>query len=60
MDIMRRSNILTTFGSERVKLIKRKDLRYMKIHIFALRWKDEIKGSSQLRTLLKRVVVNRL
>ena len=57
---MRRSNILTTFGSERVKLIKRKDFRYMKIHIFALRWKDEIKGSSQLRTLLKRVVVNRL
>ena len=36
-----------------------KDFRYMKIHIFALRWKDEIKGSSQLRTLLKRVVVNR-
>ena len=32
------------------------DFRYMKIHIFALRWKDEIKGSSQLRTLLKRVV----
>ena len=60
MDIMRRSSILTSFGSERVKLIKRKDFRYMKIHIFALRWKDEIKGSSQLRTLLKRVVVNRL
>ena len=60
MDIMRRSNILTTFGSERVKLIKRKDFRYMKIHMFSLRWKDEIKGSSQLRTLLKRVVVNRL
>ena len=34
------------------------DLRYMKIHIFALRWRDEVKGSSQLRTLLKRVVVN--
>ena len=33
-------------------------LRYMKIHIFALRWRDEIKGSSQLRTLLKLVVVN--
>ena len=31
----------------------------MKIHIFALRWRDEIKRSSQLRTLLKRVVVNR-
>ena len=30
----------------------------MKIHTFALRWRDEIKGSSQLRTLLKRVVVN--
>ena len=36
-----------------------KDFRYMKIHIFALRWRDEIKGSSQLRTLLKLVVVNR-
>ena len=35
------------------------DFRYMIIHIFALRWRDEIKGSSQLRTLLKRVVVNR-
>ena len=34
-------------------------LPYMKIHIFALRWKDEIRRSSQLRTLLKRVVVNR-
>ena len=33
------------------------DFRYMKIHIFALRWKDEIRRSSQLRTLLKRVVV---
>ena len=32
------------------------DFRYMKIHIFALRWKDEIRRSSQLRTLLKRVV----
>ena len=31
----------------------------VKIHIFALRWRDEIKRSSQLRTLLKRVVVNR-
>ena len=28
-------------------------LKYMKIHIFALRWKDEIRRSSQLRTLLK-------
>ena len=27
----------------------------MKIHIFALRWKDEIRRSSQLRTLLKLV-----
>ena len=35
------------------------DFRYMKIHIFAVRWRDEIKRSSQLRTLLKRVVVNR-
>ena len=35
------------------------DFRYMKIHIFALRWRDEIKRSSQLRTLLKRVVENR-
>ena len=35
------------------------DFRYMKIHIFALWWRDEIKRSSQLRTLLKRVVVNR-
>ena len=33
------------------------DFRYMKIHIFALRWKDEIRRSSQLRTLLKRVFV---
>ena len=33
------------------------DFRYMKIHIFALRWRDDIKRSSQLRTLLKRVVV---
>ena len=31
----------------------------MTIHIFALRWKDETRRSSQLRTLLKRVVVNR-
>ena len=38
---------------------KHEDFRYMKIHIFALRWRDEIKRSSQLRTLLKRVVVNR-
>ena len=35
------------------------DFRYMKIHIFALPWKDEIRRSSQLRTLLKQVVVNR-
>ena len=35
------------------------DFRYMKIHIFALRWKDEIRRSSQLKTLLKQVVVNR-
>ena len=31
------------------------EFRYMKIHIFALRWRDEIRGSSQLRTLLKLV-----
>ena len=31
----------------------------MKIHIFALRWRDEIRRSLQLRTLLKLVVVNR-
>ena len=31
------------------------DFRYMKIHIFALLWRDEIRRSSQLRTLLKRV-----
>ena len=30
----------------------------MKIHIFALRWRDEIRRSSQLRTLLELVVVN--
>ena len=34
------------------------DFRYMKIHIFALRWRDDINRSSQLRTLLKLVVVN--
>ena len=27
----------------------------MKIHIFALRWRDEVKRSSQLRTLLKQI-----
>ena len=31
------------------------DFRYMKIHIFALRWRDKIRRSSQLRTVLKRV-----
>ena len=35
------------------------EFRYMKIHIFALRWRDEIRRSSQLRTLLKLIVVNR-
>ena len=35
------------------------EFRYMKIHIFALQWRDEIRRSSQLRTLLKLVVVNR-
>ena len=35
------------------------DFIYMKIHIFALRWRDDINRSSQLRTLLKLVVVNR-
>ena len=33
------------------------EFRYMKIHIFALRWRDEIRRSSQLRTLLKLIVV---
>ena len=32
------------------------DFRYMKNHIFALRWRDEIIRSSQLRTLLKRLL----
>ena len=32
------------------------DFRNMKIHIFALRWRDEIKRSSQLRTLLKQIL----
>ena len=32
------------------------DFRYMKIHIFALLWRNEIKRSSQLRKLLKWVV----
>ena len=36
-----------------------KILDIRKFHIFALRWRDEIRRSSQLRTLLKRVVVNR-
>ena len=36
-----------------------KILDIWKFHIFALRWRDEIRRSSQLRTLLKRVVVNR-
>ena len=40
-------------------IISFEDFRSMKIHIFALRWRDVIKRSSQLRTLLKRVVVNR-
>ena len=26
------------------------DFKYMKVHIFALQWRDEIKRSSQLRT----------
>ena len=36
-----------------------KILDIWKLHIFALWWKDEIRRSLQLRTLLKRVVVNR-
>ena len=36
-----------------------KILDIWKFHIIALRWRDEIRRSSQLRTLLKRVVVNR-
>ena len=39
--------------------IPNQEFRYTKIHIFALRWRDEIRRSSQLRTLLKLVVVNR-
>ena len=31
--------------------VMNEDFRYMKIHIFALRWRDEIKRSSQLRIL---------
>ena len=42
-----------TFHSEKWSRKKNdlvnEDFRYMKIHIFALRWKDEIKRSSQLR-----------
>ena len=29
--------------------MENKDFRYMKIHIFALRWKDETRRSSQLK-----------
>ena len=36
-----------------------KILDIWKFHIFALRWRDKIRRSSQLRTLLRRVVVNR-
>ena len=55
------SNAAALYPEERVTKINlvNEDFRYMKIHIFALRWKDEIRRSSQLRTLLKRVVVNR-
>ena len=42
-----------------IQLETTRNFRYMKIHIFALRWKDEIRRSSQLRTLLKLVVVSR-
>ena len=42
-----------------MEIYSQQDFRYMKIHIFALRWKDEIRRSSQLRTLLKLVVVSR-
>ena len=44
-------------GKKEIRVLE--DFRYMKIHIFALRWKDEIRRSSQLRTLLKLVVVSR-
>ena len=44
-------------GKKEIRVLE--DFRCMKIHIFALRWKDEIRRSSQLRTLLKLVVVSR-
>ena len=51
------------FGlKEQTKLTYKSFLKILdiwKFHIFALRWRDEIRRSSQLRTLLKRVVVNR-
>ena len=54
-DLNFRANFLVT-GVVREVLLEKVLLRYMKIHIFALRWRDEIKRSSQLRTLLKRAV----
>ena len=34
------------------------DFRYMKIHIFVLRWRDEIKRSSQLAAILHILMIN--
>ena len=34
------------------------DFRYMKIHIFAQRWRDEIKRSSQLAAILHILMIN--
>ena len=46
-------------GTIRLTIKRLKILDIWKFHIFALWWKDEIRRSSQLRTLLTRVVVNR-
>ena len=46
-------------GTIRLTIKRLKILDIWKFHIFALWWKDEIRRSLQLRTLLKRVVVNR-
>ena len=46
-------------GSKYTIQVMNNDFRYMKTHIFALWWRNECKRSSQLRTLLERVVENR-
>ena len=38
----------------------RGDFRNLEVHIFALLWRDDIKRSTQLRTVLKWVVDNRI